>query len=197
MLTAIFNLAWKESLGELDGYLECRAGCDREQRKHDLAGLRAFLALKKRVALKTTIDLVSWCVTHDGFGALEQEMLDPTCEGGLFALGLFEDPSSDRSILASFRRFLVQRASPRERSALKSLFYPRYNGVAWFSGRPLSRHWLVLVERLDRKYGLYTREQWGLIRSRFEAPPDKLIREEFLFPPFHIARRLRSVGKDE
>lgn len=190
MYEGIFHLAAEDSRGDLEAYVTCRSDCDVKRMEQDLAGLRQFLALEPEVALEKTLAFVHWCV---GEGLFMPEWLHMPCEGGLFALGFLEGLPEDKVMLQSFKRYLNQELSPEQHKGLHNVFYPRFNGIVWLHERQRAAEWVALIEALDRKHALYESDQLQTVRDELLSPPTHENRDEFLFPPFSIHRRLRAL----
>ncbi len=189
----IFRLAFAESQGDLDSYISCQK-CDIRQRKADLQGLKDFFAMPPEIALIKTLHLVNRCIIEARGYRMGQELLQPICEGSLFSLGYFIQSAEKREVYNLFSLYLALDLTIEQKMSLAGIWYPRYNGVIWYSGEVSTTSWLILTESLNKKHKLYTNEQLEVVRQKFLSPPNKLIYEEFLFPPLHIHQRLQSLN---
>jgi hypothetical protein len=190
MYEGIIKLAAEDSRGDLEAYVAQRTGRDFQRKEQDLAGLRLFLALNPQVALERTLVLVHWCIK---VGHYRHGGLYAPCEGGLFSLGFFESLAEDRVILSSFKRYLDKEPGKVNNEGLAAVFSPRFNGIVWLHERQQPAEWMALIEALDRKFRLYEPEDLEAVKAELRSPPTHVDRDEFLFPPFSIHRRLRAL----
>jgi len=188
----IFRLAARFARGELEQDLACAShlDCDGGQIRDELGALRIFLDRDPRSALSSAIEQSRRCIAQ---GRIHTEVLESACEGALFSLGFFESREEDVVILAAFDGYLRERLSPDSRVALANAFYPRFNGLVWFAGRPAAAAWTAFIRKANAQLGLYTPEQLDVVLRALNDPPRRLSFSDFSYPPFSVQRRLRSL----
>jgi len=183
----IFQLAASFTFGRI-GASESAAADGPVQQQ--LQQLREFLAKDEEAAVADSLTLIHHCIDS---GRYHLETLDPACEGALVALGFFESPDVDRAIMKSFARYLDEdAASPTRKVGLGNCFYPRFNGLVWYSGRAGAGEYEELVLALNARYHLYAREQLEVVLRYLRDPPDRLSPERFEYPVFCVQRVLRA-----
>lgn len=174
---SLFQWAAAYTRGEWEFGEPRRMGCESQCVQAELALIRDFLNIAPRQALNASLGQVHLCIRE---GRYHDEVIDNACEGALFSLGFFETATEDASILASFEPYRHRKLLRVQADALRNVFYPRYNGLVWTTGRPLTRQWVVLLKQLNRRNVLYTHSQLMSALHYFQAPPRELSRETFL-----------------